>query len=86
MGQYLHFNIYCPMSCKTLFLRATRRYSEDSLNSESGITHKALNDNGYSVKFIQKHLKLTNALPQQMTVLTKNVSINLPFEDVDFST
>ena len=84
-GQYLHFTSFTPLKEKralvrTLFLRARRICSDDSLTKELELITNTLLTNGYPKRFIDKH-SVPSAKPEVVPSVEKlKVYIELPFK------
>jgi hypothetical protein len=89
-GQYLHFHSFAPIRykrglVKTLFERARRICTEDTLAEEMRFLKNTLQENGYPPRFISKFSKPTSSSLLVPTVEKKDVFLKLPFrgDDVD---
>ena len=84
-GQYLHFTSFTPLKekralVKTLFTRARRICSEDSLQHELQVITNTLLENGYPKRFIEKNSQ-PNTRPDSIPSVEKlKVYIELPFK------
>ena len=84
-GQYLHFTSFSPMRekralVKTLFARARKICSEDSLTTELETVKNTLLSNGYPHGFIDKHSQPCIRPPKPATAEKLKVYIELPFK------
>ncbi|WP_204107578.1 hypothetical protein [Streptococcus dysgalactiae] len=89
-AQYLHFNSFVPISYKrglvrTLFNRARRICSEETLQEEFKTLQSALTENGYPDRFIRRFSNLTDRKPPNYDVPKKKVFMSLPFKGDDVS-
>jgi hypothetical protein len=89
-GQYLHFHSFAPIRYKrglvrTLFERARRICTNDTLEDELRFLRHTLGENAYPSSFISKFSKPMTPSSLVSTVEKKKVFLQLPFrgDDVD---
>jgi hypothetical protein len=87
-GQYLHFHSFAPIRYKrglviTLFERARRICSKETLGEEMRFLNNTLNKNGYPSGFISKFSKPRSLNKAAPTVAKKKVFLQLPFRGDD---
>jgi hypothetical protein len=87
-GQYLHFHSFAPIRykrglVKTLFERARKLCTEDTLGAEMRFLKNTLRENGYPSNFISKFSKPKTACQPVPTVEKKKVFLKLPFRGDD---
>ena len=84
-GQYLHFTSFTPLKekralVKTLFSRARKICSDDSLGNELQLIKDTLLTNGYPERFINKHSLPITQPTKTPSVEKLRVYIELPFK------
>ncbi|KAA3680386.1 uncharacterized protein DEA37_0014864 [Paragonimus westermani] len=84
-GQYLNFSSFTPIQHKralvnTLFTRARRICTPDSLAEELDLITSVLQSNGYPRSFIDRHSRPKLPSEKVVTVEKKRVYIELPFK------
>jgi hypothetical protein len=84
-GQYLHFQSFQPMQHKralvrTLYYRAKRICSADTIADEIAFLEQILMKNGYPLHFIRFHGKPTTPHEKKPDVPKKPVFLRLPFK------
>ncbi|KAA3681332.1 uncharacterized protein DEA37_0000223 [Paragonimus westermani] len=84
-GQYLNFSSFTPVHHKralvnTLFTRARRICTQDSIAKELDLITSILQSNGYPKWFIERHSRPKPPSEQVATNRKKKVYIELPFK------
>jgi hypothetical protein len=84
-GQYIHFQSFCPLKYKkglvmTLFDRAKRICTEDTLITELEFLKSILLENGYPTNFIEKFQRSREPKPKIQLAEKKLVFIELPYK------
>ena len=87
-GQYLHFESAAPIEnkralIKTLFYRARRICTSDTLHSNEERINQELAKNSYPMSFVAYHSRMKPDKPASYDVPKKTVYINLPFKGDD---
>ncbi|VDP84154.1 unnamed protein product [Echinostoma caproni] len=84
--QYLHFNSFSPIEheralVRTLFYRARKICTEDTIPSEQENIYSALRVNGYPECFVRFHSRIGNRIQATtLRVPKKSIHISLPYK------
>ena len=89
--QYIPFGSFCPIQykrglVKTLYSRAYRLCSTETVKSETELLEKTLRDNGYPNSFVRRYSRTKIPSPKVVSVDKKKVMICLPFKGDVLST
>ena len=89
-GQYMHFHSFTPIAFKrglvrTLFARVRNICTADTLEAELSQLTRTLKENGYPMRFIDRHSKYVSPTTQITTVLEQSVTLYLPYKGDDVS-
>jgi hypothetical protein len=90
-GQYIHFQSFCPLNYKkglvrTLFNRARRVCTEDTLTNELKFLRSILLENGYPANFIERFQRCRERKMSVPLAEKKRVFIELPYKGEEIHT